>query len=122
MATSLENIQESKEHVRGSYGLEMELVLLGLNLSDFGEPLLDGGSELGVLGPEQGKVVGEGLVSLLQESAGLLGGNSSGVLLGLGCVDLKAEVPDDGISPLRHRRGVVGEEPELLLGKEERHD
>lgn len=99
----------------------MELVLLGLGVGDLGQPELDGGGELGVLGLEAGEVGVEDGVLLLYEGAGLLGGDGGGIGLGTDGVELAAGVADEGVRALSNRRSVVGDEAELVVGDEQRH-
>lgn len=91
------------------------MVLLGLDLGELGEAALDGGGELGVLGLGAVEVGGEGGEALLEEGAGLLGGDGGGVGLRARGFDLAPELADRGVRALRHRGGVVGEELELLV-------
>lgn len=104
-----------------SYGLEMELVLLGLRFGELGEALFEGGGELRILRLEPGEIVGEGDVLLLEESTGLLGSDGGGVGLRLDDLDLAVEIADEGIGPLRDEPRVAGAPLEFLVREEERH-
>lgn len=104
-----------------TYGLEMELVFLGLGFGDLGEPELHGGGERGVFRLDAGEFGVERGVLLLYEGAGLLRGDGGGVGLGTDGVELAAEVADEGVGALGHGGGVVGDEAELIVGDEQRH-
>ena len=99
----------------------MELVFLGLDLGEFGKAVVEGGLELGILGLEVREVGGEREVFLLEERAGLLGGNGGRISLSPHGVELLLEVADEGVGSVRHRNGVVSERRELLIRHEKRH-
>lgn len=94
---------------------------LRLGCGELGGAALGGGGELGGLGLGPIELRGEGGVALLEEGAGLLGGDRGGVRLGTGRVYLASELADGGVGPLGDGGRVAGEEPELLVGDEQRH-
>lgn len=96
-------------------------MLIGLDLSEFGEALIEGGSELRILRFEPGVLGSEGDVLLFEEGARLLGGDGRGVGLSLDGLELVVEVSDETVGLLRHERGVVRAPLELLVGEEQRH-
>ena len=106
-----------------SYGVEILLVLVGLEKGEVGEVAIEGGLKLRVLGVELGEFGGEGDVLLLEERAGLLGGDGAGVGLGPNRLHLLEQLSYVGVRLLRHRTGVVrlNAPPELLLRHKQRH-
>lgn len=94
---------------------------LGLGGGEVGGAALGGGGELGRLGLVPIDLRGEGGEALLEEGAGLLGRDGRRVGLGADGVDLVPELADGGVGPLGDRGHVPAEEPELLVGHEERH-
>lgn len=99
----------------------MELMFFGLDLGEVREAVVEGGLKLSVLGLELGELGGEGEVLLLEERAGLLGGDGGGVGLSPHGVDLLVQLADERVGLLRHRNGVIRVPRELLLRQEERH-
>ena len=94
---------------------------LRLGGGKLGGTALRGGGELGGLGLGPIELRGEGGVALLEEGAGLLGGDRGRVRLGADGVHLAPELADGGVGPLGDGGRVAAEEPELLVGDEQRH-
>lgn len=92
-----------------------------LHFGELGKALIERGLELCEFGPELGVFIGKREVLLLQEGAGLLGGDGSGVILRLNGVQLRVQISDECVGLLRHPSGVVSVARELLVGDEERH-
>lgn len=99
----------------------MELVLLCLRFGELGEALFEDGGVLRILRLELGEIGGEGDVLLLEESAGLLGGDGGGIGLRLDGLELAVEIADEGIGLLRDEGRVAGAPLEFLVREEERH-
>lgn len=83
------------------------MVLLRLEVGEVGEAVIEGGLEVEGMGLELGEVGGEREVLLLEEGAGLLGGDGGGVELGLEGVELPLEVADESVGFLGDESGIV---------------
>lgn len=94
---------------------------MGLDLRKLGETMIKRRLELEILGLKVGEVGRKREVLLLEEGAGLLGGDGSGIRLSPEGLELLVEVAYESIGFIRKGRGVVSEPRELLVGDEERH-
>lgn len=94
---------------------------MGLDLRKLGETMIERRLELGIVGLEVGEVSRKREVLLLEEGAGLLGGDGSGIGLSSEGLELLVEVAYESVGLVRKGRGVVSEPRELLVGDEERH-
>ena len=113
-------IKQTTENLE-SYRLDAKLMYLRLRGGKLGSAALSSGGELGGLGLGAIELGGEGGVPLLEEGAGLLGSDRSGVRLGAYGIHLAPELTDGGVGPLGNGGRVAAEEPELLVGDEKRH-
>lgn len=104
-----------------SYRLDAKLMYLRLRGGKLGSAALGRGGELGSLGLGAIELRGEGGVPLLEEGAGLLGSDRSGIRLGAYGIHLPPELTDGSISPLGNGSRVAAKETELLVGDEKRH-
>jgi len=90
-------------------------------------PIADGvdafrsGLGQGRRGAGRGRTEAEREILLLEERAGLLGGDGSRVGLGPHGVDLLVQLTDERVRLLGHRNGVIRVQRELLFRQEERH-
>lgn len=99
----------------------MELVFIGLDLRKLGEAMVKRRLELRIVRLQVGEVSREREKLLLEERAGLLGGDGSGISLGSEGLKLLVEVSYEGVGLVRKGRRVVYQPRELLVGDEERH-